>query len=36
MKRVELLDYIRDLLSNAGFYVSQATKPQKNNKKAFR
>jgi putative transcriptional regulator len=24
MKRVELLDYIRDLLSNAGFYVSQA------------
>lgn len=24
MKRVELLDYIRDLLSNAGFYVSRA------------
>ncbi|MBS3777953.1 MAG: transcriptional regulator [Candidatus Thermoplasmatota archaeon] len=24
MKRIELLDYIRDLLSNAGFYVSRA------------
>ncbi len=24
MKRIELVDYIRDLLSNAGFYVSQA------------